>query len=116
MTLFNTAGNILFKVGCLKAAASIIVASAGGHKHEWSPYKKQLYSDAVKYSLFNSVGIIVSSLTTTSLIPAALFLSGTAMFCAPAWYKCFTDNNQFQKFMPFGGVCMIAGWVALAFV
>jgi len=116
MTIFNTAGNILFKVGCLKVAASIVVASAGGHKQDWSPYKKQLYSDAVKYSVFNSIGIIVSSLTTTSMIPAVLFLSATAMFCVPAWYKCFTDSNKLHKFMPYGGASMIAGWVVLAFV
>jgi len=116
MTIFNTAGNIFFKIGCLKAAASIIVGAAGGHKYDWAPTKKQLYSDAVKYSLFNSMGVIVSSLTTTSVIPTVLFLSGTAMFCVPVWYKCFTDNTQLHKFMPYGGGAMIAGWVALAFV
>lgn len=110
------ASMFLFRLGCFKAVASIVVASMGGHKHEWTPYKKQLYGDAVKYSLFNSVGIILTTLVTTSVIPPILFLSGTAMFCVPAWYKCFSDSNQFQKFMPFGGVSMMAAWISLAFL
>ncbi len=116
MVLFSTAGNIFFKVGCLKAAASLVIASAGGHKHEWSPYRKDLYGKGVQFSLFNSVGIIISSLVTQSYIPPALFLAGTLLFCAPAWYKCFTEKNDMQKFMPFGGACMIGAWVVLAFV
>ena len=116
MVFVGPNSSLLFKLGCIKAAASIIVASAGGHKHEWSPYKKQLYGDAVKYSLFNSVGIILTSMASTSVIPVGLFLTGTTLFCIPAWYKCFTDSNEYQKAMPFGGVCMIGAWVALAFL
>lgn len=116
MTLFNTAGNYLFKAGCLKAAVSVLIAAAGGHKKDWNADKKLLYSDAVKYSLFNSTGIIISSLVTKSFVPAALFFSATAMFSVPIWYKCFTDENKLHFLMPYGGSAMIAGWVVLAFV
>lgn len=105
-----------FRIGCLKAGASVAVAAAGGHKHEWTAYKKQLYGDAVKYSIFNSVGIIISSLVTASPVPPAFFLVGTGLFCIPAWYKCFTDVNHFQKLMPFGGSAMIVAWGTLAFL
>jgi len=117
MTIFGAAAKSnLFRAGCIKAALTIVIASAGGHKYDWAPERKLLYSDAVKYSLFNSTGIIISSLTTTSLVPAVLFTSATLMFCVPSWYKCFTGKADLHKLMPFGGMCMITSWLALAFL
>ena len=117
MTIFGAAGkSTLFRVGCIKAALTIVMASAGGHKYEWTPERRLLFSDAVKYSLANSMGIILTSMTTTSVVPAVLFGSATLLFCGPAWYKCFTGSSDFHKFMPFGGMCMITSWLALAFM
>jgi len=117
MTIFGAAGKSnLFRAGCIKAALTVVIAAAGGHKYDWAAERKLLYSDAVKYSLFNSVGIIISSMTTTSVIPAILFTGGTLMFCVPSWYKCFTQKSDLHKLMPFGGMCMITSWLALALV
>ena len=114
MTVGGPISQSIFRLGCFLAAGSIVIASAGGHKQEWTPYRKGLFSDTVKYAMFNSVGIIISSFATRSIVPPILFIGATALFCGPAFYKCFTDKSDLQKLMPVGGMLMIASWVTLA--
>jgi len=106
----------IFRSGCLLAGTTIILASLGGHKYEWSQHKKHLFNLGVKYSLFNSVGMIIASIVTDSPYPAGLFLSGILGFSAPIWFKCFTNHSTFSGLMPFGGLLMIGAWIALAFL
>ncbi len=104
----------LFRAGCTLACTSVIVASLGGHQYEWSAHKKTLFATAVNFSFFSSIGAIISSLTSSSVIPFGLFLAGYLGFSVPIWYKSWTDSRILSKFLPYGGVAMFLSWAALA--
>jgi len=104
----------IFRAGCGLAGTTIIIASLGGHKYEWSAHKKYLFNLGINYSFFNALGMIISSLVTESPLPAALFLGATLGFSTPIWYKCFTERATLSALLPFGGIAMIAAWIALA--
>ena len=37
------------------------------------------------------------------------------MFSGPLYYKAFTnEDNKVKKMAPYGGMCMIIGWLALS--
>ena len=96
------------------ASLTIIMASIGGHKYEWSAHKKYLFSEATKYSLANSIGVLLSALYSDTIYPACFFIIGSLCFSGPIMYKCFTDSNALSKFAPIGGIAMILGWGLLA--
>ena len=104
----------IFRAGCGLAATTIILASLGGHKYEWSAHKKRLFDLGLNYSFYNAVGMIVSSFVTDSPLPAGLFAAATLGFSVPIWFKCFTDKSTLSALLPFGGILMIVSWIALA--
>lgn len=105
----------VYRSGCILAATTITVAALGGHKYDWSTHKKNLFFQAIKFGMFNSVGLIIAAFKGDNLLPAYLFAGSTLGFCGPIMYKCFTDSNVLSRFMPFGGILLIGAWIALAF-
>jgi len=106
----------LIRTGCLLASGTVIMASIGGHKYEWSARTTSLYNTAITYSFFNSFAVILSGFITESLVPAGLFIAGTLGFSAPIWYKAFTQSRALNFLMPYGGVSLILAWISLAFL
>jgi uncharacterized membrane protein YgdD (TMEM256/DUF423 family) len=104
----------LWYAGCATSTMSIVIASIGGHRYEWSPHKKYLFSIANTYGLTSGIGMLISSLHSKTLYPGALFMASVIGFCGPLWYKLFTDKNTFSKITPIGGTALILAWALLA--
>ena len=103
---------IIFKLGCFNAALSIIMASAGGHK-PWEEKRKELYSKAFHQHIFSSFGMIISAFRF-SYLAFALFGLGGSLFSGTLYYRCFSNNESYNKLLPIGGVFLICGWLSLA--
>jgi len=106
----------VIRTGCLLAAGTVTMGALGGHKYEWSARTTSLYHTAINYSFFNSVGVILSAFITESLVPPGLFIGGILGFSVPIWLKAFTQSRALYMLLPFGGVMLILGWVAAAFL
>ncbi|EGR29343.1 inner membrane protein, putative [Ichthyophthirius multifiliis] len=103
-------------LGCMNCAFLVIVGAAGGHKKEWTQERKDTFQKAQFYHFTNGAGIILSSFVNQSMqLSSVLFILGTALFCASLYHKAFTQKDDYSKiYPPFGGMCMILGWIALA--
>lgn len=105
------------RIGCINAALGIVMGAAGGHKKEWSQERKDIFHKALFYQFMNSVGMILSSISSYPQIPLALFLSGTILFSGSLYHRAFTDKQDYsKKYPPFGGTAMIIGWIYLSFM
>ena len=107
------ASPLLWKVGCINAAISIIIASIGGHK-PWDEDRKRIFSKSNNLQLFSSIGIILSSFKGANLV-SLMFLGGCLLFSCTAYYRCFTDDKSYNRLMPLGGILFISAWTLLAF-
>lgn len=107
--------NISYMLGCLSSSLGIVIGAAGGHKKEWSQERKDLFTKATMYHFINNVGLIVGSFNAPFNYSTVLFTIGILLFSGPLYHKAFTGTEQFKKFPPYGGMCMIAGWLLLAF-
>ncbi|RMY43816.1 hypothetical protein D0865_10984 [Hortaea werneckii] len=108
--------------GCLYGASSVMLGAFGAHglKSRISdPARIANWGTAAHYQLIHSVALLVAEQAAPKNIWAkSLFTVGMTMFSGSIY--CLVLDPQRFKFMgpvtPLGGVCLIGGWVALAFV
>ncbi|KAF2637128.1 DUF423-domain-containing protein [Massarina eburnea CBS 473.64] len=108
-------------IGCLYGAASVAIGAFGAHglkKRIADPQKLANWSMAGQYQLIHSVALTVATIAApTNTLAMSLFTAGMTMFSGSI-YLLVLDAQRF-KFLgpvtPLGGLCLIGGWVALAF-
>ncbi|RMY50711.1 hypothetical protein D0864_04551 [Hortaea werneckii] len=118
LTLFIMA---FWMTGCLYGASSVMLGAFGAHglKSRISdPARIANWGTAAHYQLIHSVALLVAEQAAPKNIWAkSLFTVGMTMFSGSIY--CLVLDPQRFKFMgpvtPLGGVCLIGGWVALAF-
>ncbi|KAK8246313.1 hypothetical protein IWZ00DRAFT_494598 [Phyllosticta capitalensis] len=107
-------------LGSLSGATSVMLGAFGAHglKNRISdPAKLQSWSTAAHYQLIHSTALLLATYAApTNKIAMGLFGAGMAMFSGSI-YLLVLWPEKFRKLgpvTPIGGVCLIAGWVALA--
>ncbi|KAK3290820.1 uncharacterized protein B0H64DRAFT_410715 [Chaetomium fimeti] len=108
---------LLWKTGAVFGATAVGLGAFGAHglkKHISDPNKLANWSTAAQYQLVHSVALLVAS---NNPVAGALFTAGMTMFSGSI-YALTLDTERF-RFMgpvtPLGGLCLMAGWLALAF-
>jgi len=116
MAQFIPKNKYTFILGCLTTAGTVIADAAGAHKNEWPAWKKSNHATASRYGMTGGVGIIISSLVSRTVVPAALIFGGTLTFSGPIFYRNMTDREELRKIVSVGGILYILGWASLAFL
>lgn len=104
--------SFLFSIGCLSMASSIGAMTYGYHGGLNYEQKKG-WNKAVKFQQLGALPLLLMKVCKSSL-PGYLAAIGTVMFCAPLYYSSLKEDKKYNKFMPYGGMAMIAAWVLLA--
>ncbi|KAK4233350.1 hypothetical protein C8A03DRAFT_19564 [Achaetomium macrosporum] len=108
---------LLWKIGAVYGATSVALGAFGAHglkKHITEPQKLANWSTAAQYQLIHSVALLVAS---NNPVAGTLFTAGMTMFSG-SLYVLTLDTERFRflgPITPLGGLCLIAGWLALAF-
>lgn len=131
---------MLWQIGCLYGASSVALGAFGAHglrKRISDPQKLANWSTAAHYqvsqTLFNpcrtkqsniatqlvhsGVVLIATSIAPKNKLASGLFIAGMTMFSGSI-YLLVLDPQRFKALgpvTPLGGLCLIAGWVALGF-
>ncbi|KEF53103.1 uncharacterized protein A1O9_11011 [Exophiala aquamarina CBS 119918] len=112
---------MLWQIGCLYGAASVAFGAFGAHglrKRISDPQKLANWSTAAHYQLVHSgVVLIATSIVPKNKLASGLFIAGMTMFSGSI-YLLVLDPQRFKALgpvTPLGGLCLIAGWVALGF-
>ncbi|KAI7785941.1 membrane protein [Diaporthe eres] len=113
----STTSTNYWRVGALYGAAGVALGAFGAHglKQRISdPAKIASWSTAAQYQILHSIALLVAR---DNPIAAGLFTAGMTMFSGSI-YALVLNPAQF-KFLgpvtPLGGLCLIGGWLALAF-
>ncbi|KAI2604676.1 hypothetical protein GGR54DRAFT_621527 [Hypoxylon sp. NC1633] len=113
--------NLFWILGCLYGATAVGFGAFGAHglkKTIKDPAKLANFATAAQYQMVHSIALLVASQRTQNLVPGALFTAGMTMFSG-SLYALVVDPVRFRwmgPVTPLGGLCLIAGWVALALV
>ncbi|VBB81554.1 Putative protein of unknown function [Podospora comata] len=108
---------IFWKVAAISGATAVGFGAFGAHglkKRIADPAKLASWGTAAQYQLIHSVALLMAS---GNPVAASLFTAGMTMFSGSIY--ALTLNPEKFKFLgpatPIGGVCLIAGWLVLAF-
>lgn len=122
----------------LSGASAVILGAIGSHKlhptHE-KDETKTIFETANRFHFFHSLALlsvplarypaIVRNLSNCRHIYAyinfelfllktgGLLLVGTLLFSGTLYYRAFTGDKQYARFAPYGGFCLIVGWLTL---
>ncbi|KAI1174078.1 hypothetical protein F4777DRAFT_555599 [Nemania sp. FL0916] len=113
--------NMYWTVGCIYGATAVGFGAFGAHglkKVVTDPAKLASFSTAAHYQLVHSVALLVATRAAPeNKLAAGLFTAGMTMFSGSI-YALVVDPARFRflgPVTPLGGLCLIAGWAALAF-
>lgn len=106
--------DIFYSLACLSAGSSVALKAFGSHK-----LKKHAnftaWKSATNMQMMNSLAILVSLSTCSSLIPATLIATGTAMFSGSIYVLLFKPKKYIGVLTPIGGVTIMCGWISMAY-
>ncbi|KAH8895893.1 DUF423-domain-containing protein [Thozetella sp. PMI_491] len=108
--------HLFWRIGAIYGAAAVGLGAFGAHglRNRIQDDKKLAsWGTAAQYQLIHSVALLVARGNPTA---STLFTAGMTLFSGSI-YALVLDPQNF-KFLgpttPIGGLCLIAGWIALA--
>jgi len=109
--------SLFWRLGALSAGSSIAIQAFGGHK-PWSLEKKAVFSKAWEIQFSSAVGMMLLANYKHKgklRIAGGLGLfAGSIIFSAILYYRCFYEDTQYNRFMPYGGCLVMGSWLLLA--
>ncbi|OCK79874.1 DUF423-domain-containing protein [Lepidopterella palustris CBS 459.81] len=108
-------------LGCIYGASSVVFGAFGAHglkRRIADPARLNNWSTAAHYQLIHSTALLLTAVAAPhNAVAGTLFTAGMTMFSGSI-YLLVLDPQRFKwlgPVTPLGGLCLIGGWVALAF-
>ena len=100
-------------VGATLLALAVVFGAFGAHglRDRLDPYSMGVYEKAVFYHFIHALGVLLGARFP---LVCWLLLAGIVFFSGSLYLLAVTGNRALGAITPIGGVCFIAGWIALA--
>ena len=114
---FAVSGRIAIAASAVGAGA-VILGAFGAHalRATLDGAALQLWHTAVEYQFWHALALLGVSLAPASrgrTASAAAFGAGIVLFCGSLYALALGAPRAAGLVTPFGGLCLIAGWIAL---
>jgi uncharacterized membrane protein YgdD (TMEM256/DUF423 family) len=108
--------------GALSAGLAVAAGAFGAHalKTRLSADMIAVFETAARYQMYHALGLcaVAGALARWPAPPVRaagwLFLAGTVLFSGSLYLLALTGTRWLGAITPLGGLCFIAGWLALA--
>lgn len=103
-------------IGALFGFAGVAAGAFGAHalKGIYAPDRMEIFETAVRYQLIHALALLAVG---PAGAPSAgwAFLAGILIFSGSLYLLVLTDTRWLGAVTPIGGLCLLAGWLLLAF-
>ena len=114
---------MLLIIGSSFAALSVLLGAFGAHalKDRLSIEDLAIFEIAVRYQMYHALGLLFMGIASFYLteklvsIPAYFMILGIIIFSGSLLLLVFTNLRWFGAITPIGGLCLILGWLLLAY-
>lgn len=111
-----------FGLGAAFGAVGVMLGAFGAHglKARVGPADLAIWETAAKYHLIHALALLAAGWANErwpgawSLASGWLFTAGIVVFSGTLYAMVLTGQRWLGAITPIGGVCLIAGWCALA--
>lgn len=109
-------------LGALLALAGVAAGAFGAHalRDRLEPGLLQVFETAVRYQLVHALALLFTGAHARSAprggatLAGWLFVAGIVVFSGSLYALVFTGVRAWGAVTPLGGLCFMAGWLALA--
>ncbi|XP_071838343.1 transmembrane protein 256 homolog [Apostichopus japonicus] len=112
----SRSGYIFVRLAGLSGVSAVCCGTYGAHvlrTQEGKEHELQVYETASKYHYAHTVAMMAATLTKRPMLVGSLMATGMTLFCGVAYYYAFTSDATPVPLMPYGGVLLMAGWIAM---
>jgi uncharacterized membrane protein YgdD (TMEM256/DUF423 family) len=112
----------LLVLGAVSAFTAVGLGAFGAHalRSRLTPGRAATFETGVRYQLAHALGLFVVVFLRTigpdhvaETIAGVLFVAGTVLFSGSLYVLALTGDRRWGIVTPFGGLCFLAGWLAL---
>jgi len=104
------------RVAGLSGALAVGLGAYGAHvfaKGTHPPELKQVYDTANKYHFLHSIALLGAPLCGRPNLVGNLMVCGVVLFSGTCYYYAITGDARVRQFTPYGGMSLIAAWLAM---
>jgi uncharacterized membrane protein YgdD (TMEM256/DUF423 family) len=109
-------------LGCVFGFLAVAAGAFGAHalRARLGPEMLAVWETAARYQMYHALAVLAVALAAPRWPAGAwsaagwLFTVGIAVFCGSLYLLAFTGTRWLGAITPIGGLCFLAGWVALA--
>uniref|UniRef100_A0A2P2HYC2 Transmembrane protein 256 homolog n=1 Tax=Hirondellea gigas TaxID=1518452 RepID=A0A2P2HYC2_9CRUS len=116
MLVIPKSARIFVRLAGLSGAAAVALGAYGAHVFYQRPTSedlKQVYETANRYHFLHTIALLSVPLCRKPKLAGTLFAGGMLIFCGSCYYYALTGNRSVRQYTPYGGMMLIAGWLAL---
>jgi uncharacterized membrane protein YgdD (TMEM256/DUF423 family) len=112
----------LLVLGALSAFTAVGLGAFGAHalRSRLTPERAATFETGVRYQLTHALALFVVVFLRTigpdcvaETVAGVLFVAGTVLFSGSLYVLAITGHRRWGIVTPFGGLCFLAGWLAL---
>ena len=115
-------GRIWLAMGALFGLLAVVAGAAGTHalRDALDADALRVFETAARFQMYHAlallaIGLLVIRRRSLALnVAGALFALGTLLFCGSLYALALSGVGVLGAVAPVGGVCLMAGWAALA--
>lgn len=109
-------------LGALLAGLAVAAGAFGAHalRARLEPSQLQVFETAARYQMYHGLGLILVGVLSDRrpsrplTVAAWLFLAGIVLFSGSLYALTLSGVRSLGAVTPLGGVCFLAGWVAVS--
>jgi uncharacterized membrane protein YgdD (TMEM256/DUF423 family) len=116
---------IWLRVGAVLGAIGVAAGAFGAHglRDHVAPDLLAVFETGARYQMYHALALLAVGLLAVRQVPhpsraitaaGALFTFGVVVFSGSLYLLALTGTRWLGAITPFGGVSLIAGWIALA--
>jgi len=114
--------NVWLVVAALNGLLAVAAGAFGAHalQSRLDAQALQVFETGARYQLYHAlaIGLAASAMRGQAAVPAqiaaTLFLAGIVLFSGSLYLLALTGARALGIVTPFGGICFLLGWAALA--
>uniref|UniRef100_A0A674MVJ0 Transmembrane protein 256 n=1 Tax=Takifugu rubripes TaxID=31033 RepID=A0A674MVJ0_TAKRU len=106
---------VVRRLAALSGASAVGAGAYGAHGFKSSNPDdyRVLFEIANKYHFYHSLALLGAAHCRKPAVAGGLLLAGMGMFCGSLYHQALTGDPGMSKAAPYGGMALMAGWLAI---
>lgn len=113
---------LFFVIGSLSAFLAVAAGAFGAHalRDRLEPELLAIFETGARYQVYHALALLAVAWAaarwpgTAAAAAGWLFVAGTMLFSGSLYALALTGHRWLGAVTPVGGLCLLAGWLALA--